>query len=112
MVSATDRPNVLRVTFYEEDTPQSRTMIVCLVEATDMGKMKITYQHHVQQSRPTGKGNWENKSTFRMHTLAPALAAAFRTNVMYELFSTFCPDSAIDMGAAQSSMGFPIAEPN
>jgi hypothetical protein len=112
MVSATDQPHVLRVSFFEEDTPESRAMVVCNVTAIPGGQLEITYLHHTNQARPTAKGNWESRNTFQLHTITPAFEAAVRTHVMYELFSTFCTKHKIRV-SPESLMGFPqnYAEP-
>lgn len=97
MVTTTDRPDVLRVSFYDWETERQKTEIVCLVEATEHGELKIVYQHHTEQSRPTGKGGWEPRSEFRHQTLSAALESSIRTHVRDELFSTFAGVGAIHL---------------
>jgi len=89
MVTATDNPRMLRVSFSEEETEKNRSEIVCMVEATLLGDLKIVYQHHASQSRPTGKGEWDPRFVVRHNSLSLALESNIRTHVMYELFSTF-----------------------
>jgi hypothetical protein len=97
MVTATERPHVLRVAFFEFDTDKQKTEIVCLVKATDHGAMEIIYHSHTNQSRPNGKGTWEPKTSIRYHILSPAIEAAVRAHVMYELFSTFATAPKLSM---------------
>ena len=97
MVTATERPDVLRVSFFTESIETAQTEIVCLVEATDRGEMQIHYDHHVSRLRPTGKGDWEPESVVQHHVLSLALEAVIRTHVMYELFSSFCGSTTIRM---------------
>ena len=99
MVTASDQPNVLRVSFHEQETAKHRSEIVCLVEATDHGTLKITYQHHSIQARPTGSGNWDTAQIFRHQKITSALSAVIRSNIMHELFSTFVGESSIGMAA-------------
>jgi hypothetical protein len=101
MVTATDRPDVLRVSFYEENTENHRTEVVCLVTANDHGNLEIVYQHHTNQARPTGKGNWEQKTELRHHALSLALESSIRVHVMYELFSTFANSGSITTGGGR-----------
>lgn len=106
MVTATDRPDVMRVSFLDWETTKQRTEVVCLVEADPHGQLKIIYQHHTEQSRPTGKGGWEPKSEIRHQSLSPALESSIRTHVMYELFSTFIGSGVIAMSDAPQYMPF------
>lgn len=103
MVTATDKPDVLRVSFFEEETDKNRYEVVCLVEATNHGELKITYQHHAMQSRPTGSGSWEPEQILRHGKMTPALSAAIRSHVMYELFSTFIGENAIKLSGITGS---------
>jgi len=89
MVTATDNPDVLRVSFFEEYSDTRKTEIVCLIEATDDGMLKIKYEHHVFQDRVTGKGTWDQPRVLKMHVLDGGVVASIRANIMYQLFHAF-----------------------
>jgi hypothetical protein len=97
MVSSTDRPDILRVSFVDWETPKQRTEIVCTVEADSYGELKIVYHHHTEQSRPTAKGSWEPASTIRHQSLTPAMESSIRTHVMYQLFSVFAGAGSVSL---------------
>lgn len=95
MVTSTKRPNVLCVSFLTEATLKNQIEIVCLVEASDSGKLQIWYRHHVTRERATGIGAWSPDYVLRHHILTPAIRAAIRTHVKEELFSYFTTDTDI-----------------
>lgn len=95
MVTSTKLPNVLRVSFVIDSDPKSETEIVCLIEATSAGKMRVWYRHHIVRQRPTGVGAWSPDSILQHHAVSPMLKAVIRTHLMNELFSCFCNDGDI-----------------
>lgn len=95
MITSTDRPNVIRVSFVSESTNTFESEIVCEVEVTDALGLKVWYLHHVIRNRPVGSGAWEPDQLLRHHVVSPALRALIRTSVMNEVASTFLSDNEI-----------------
>lgn len=88
-VTPTDNPDIVRVSFMESSTDTHSTEIVCFVEATDDGLLRIRYDHHRFHTRETGKGTWDPPNIVRQRVTNNGLEAAIKANVMYELFGTF-----------------------
>lgn len=86
-VTATNVPDVLRVSFAQRDGDFEQAEVVCFVRHDGQGGIELNYSHHVFRSRPVPHGPWdENKAR---QSLSPALTSLLRTGTMLELWSTF-----------------------
>ena len=87
MVTATQDPYTLRVSFFCHETPLSRSDIVCNVRAAEDG-LEIEYLYHDQQMRAISGSAWQPPQEAQMK-LTPILMAEIEIGVMRELWATF-----------------------
>lgn len=87
LVTATQDPLVLRVSFPCRETPLSRSDIICNVRAVDDG-IEVEYLYHDQQVRTMAGGTWGAPQEAQMK-LGSALISEIETGVMYELWEAF-----------------------
>lgn len=87
MVTATQDPYTLRVSFFLQESPLTRSEIVCDVKAVEDG-IDIEYLYHDQQQRAIAGSNWSAPQEAQMQ-LTPILIAQIEAGVMSELWNTF-----------------------
>lgn len=85
MVSATEVPNILRVTFTIDIGDQRQSEVVCFCRPDEL-RLIIYYSHHIWRHRPTPTSEWENESAMRA-PFTPQLESEIRIRVPYELWS-------------------------
>ncbi len=87
MVSATDSPSTLRVSFTYDEGLTSQFEVVCLVRPCFEG-IDILYSHHLQRFRSVPRGPWQDERSIVMQ-LTPSLVGLIQQGIMLELFGRF-----------------------
>jgi hypothetical protein len=87
MVSATESPATLRVSFTYDTGLTSQFEVVCFVRPCFEG-LDILYSHHLQRFRSVPRGPWQDEASMVMQ-LTPNLIGLIQQGVMLELFSKF-----------------------
>lgn len=87
MVTATEDPYTLRVSFFLQESPLTRSEIVCNAYATDDG-IDVEYLYHDQQMRTIAGSTWNAPQESQMR-LTPILIAQIEAGVMAELWNAF-----------------------
>jgi hypothetical protein len=87
MVSATESPTTLRVSFTYDTGLTSQFEVVCFVRPCFEG-LDILYSHHLQRFRSVPRGPWQDEASMVMQ-LTPNLIGLIQQGVMLELFSRF-----------------------
>lgn len=87
MVTATQDPYTLRVSFHCRESELARAEIVCQVRAVEDG-IDVDYLYHERQTRPLAGGTWGPPYEIQLE-LTPGLIGEIEAGVMYELWRTF-----------------------
>lgn len=87
LVTATEDPYTLRVSFFLQESPLTRSEIVCNAYATDDG-IDVEYLYHDQQMRTIAGSTWNAPQESQMR-LTPILIAQIEAGVMAELWNAF-----------------------
>ena len=88
MVSATNDPKTVRVSFFCQESDTSKSEVICNARCTEMGKIDVEYLYHEQQVRTIAGGPWDRPQEMKMAP-SPALMAEIELGVMYALWSAF-----------------------
>jgi len=88
LVSATNDPRTLRVSFFCRESDTSKSEVICNAHCTEMGKIEVEYLYHEQQIRTMSGGTWAHPQEIKMAPTA-GLMAEIELGVMYELWTAF-----------------------
>lgn len=109
MISATDTPNILRVSFPVEVSDSRQMEVVCFVRAESSG-IGIYYSHHQWRRRATPGGVWEDENSMRL-SMTPQLETQILASVPNEIWSAFARTVRVlpgDVGAKISMISFEV----
>jgi hypothetical protein len=87
-VTATESPNVYRVSFPLQETGTQKSEIVAFVRVTESGHLEINYSHHATQHRTVPTGPWSESSAARF-PLNATLVAILHAQVALALLDHF-----------------------
>ena len=87
MVTATQDPYTLRVSFFTQESDTARADIVCNVRAVEDG-IDVEYLYHERQTRPMSGSTWQPPYETQLE-LTPGLISEIESGVMYELWKAF-----------------------
>lgn len=101
LVSPTESPNVVRVSFPIAFGDLRQGEVVCFlrVNSRESLRLDVFYSHHLWRRRATPASQWEDEGTMSM-PMSPQLEAQISINVQNELWSMFVKDIRVLPGDA------------